>query len=93
MDNRYGSLNTGMGRISTIKSNSDIDVNKIKWTVACVGEFARYKTVDMKSSFRYLYEFGGIEFLKDHYEAEHTLSFNDAVEDLDIICKRNGGDL
>jgi hypothetical protein len=65
--------------------------NKINWVVVCVNEFAREKTIPVKIAFQYLYEFGGIEFLKDHYEAEHTLSFDDAVEDLEIICANNGG--
>lgn len=38
----------------------------------------------------YLYQFGGISFLIDHYEAEHTLSFHEAIEDLELICKKTG---
>ena len=69
------------------------DINKVKWTVACIGEFARHKSVDVLAAFRYLYEFGGIMFLKEHYEAEHTLSFDETVEDLELICAKNGGRL
>ena len=29
--------------------------------------------------------------MKECYEAEHTVSLDDAVEDLTEICKRNGG--
>ncbi len=68
-----------------------VETNKINWTVACVNEFARQKALPVKKAFQYLYEFGGITFLKEQYEAEHTLSFDDAVEDLDIICTKNGG--
>ena len=38
-------------------------------------------------------EYKGLEFLDECYEAEHTLSLDDAVEDLTIICKRNGGNI
>ncbi len=65
--------------------------NKINWMVVCVNEFARQKALPVKVAFRYLYKFGGIAFLKEHYEAEHTLSFDDAVEDLEIVCAKNGG--
>ena len=70
-----------------------VDINKVNWMVVCVGEFARNKAVDVKTAFKYLYDFGGIAFLKEHYEAEHTLSFDDAVEDLTVVCQRNGGAL
>lgn len=68
-----------------------LETNKINWIVVCVNEFARQKALTVKTAFQYLYKFGGIAFLKEHYEAEHTLSFDDAVEDLDIICTKNGG--
>ncbi len=71
------------------KTESD----KINWTVVCVNEFARYKTLDVQTAFMYLYKFGGISFLIDHYEAEHTLSFHEAIEDLELICKKEGGEL
>ena len=32
-------------------------------------------------------------FLDKHYEAEHTLSIDDAVEDIAVICHRHGGAL
>ena len=34
-----------------------------------------------------------LAFLKEHYEVEHTLSLDDAVEDMMLICKQNGGRL
>jgi hypothetical protein len=67
--------------------------NRINWTVVCVNEFARKKKIPVKSAFLFLYKFNGITFLKENYEAEHTLSFDDAVEDLEIICARSGGTL
>ena len=35
----------------------------------------------------------GLNFLYDCYESEHTLSIEDAVEDMYQICRRNGGEL
>lgn len=65
--------------------------NKIAFTVACVSEFARQHNISMQESFRYLFQFKGIAFLKENYEAEHTLDFATIVEDLEILCRRNGG--
>lgn len=72
---------------------SVIDTQKTHWAVVCVNEFAKYKELSVKAAFQYLYEFGGIGFLNEHYEAEHMLSFDDTVEDLTQVCQRNGGTL
>jgi hypothetical protein len=70
-----------------------VNVGVINWAVVCVSEFAKAQKLHPKAAFRYLYDFGGIEFIKEHYEAEHLLSFDDAVEDLGIVCRNNGGNL
>lgn len=46
-----------------------------------------------KQAFAYLQRFKGLAFLEECYEAEHQLSIYDAVNDLSVICKRNGGGL
>ncbi|MBS6642546.1 MAG: DUF3791 domain-containing protein [Clostridiaceae bacterium] len=66
---------------------------QINYMVVCVNEFARAKALHPRIAFQYLYGHKGIDILKEHYEMEHTLSIEDAVEDLDIICKNNGGNL
>jgi hypothetical protein len=67
--------------------------NQINYTVVCVNEFARKNALHPRTAFLYLYDHKGIEFLQEHYEIEHTLSLDDAVEDLEMICKNNGGEL
>ena len=67
--------------------------NKINFTVACVDEFAQKNNLSVKEAFQYLFQFKGIEFIKENYEAEHTLSFDTVLEDLGILCRRNGGKL
>ena len=66
---------------------------QINYTVVCVNEFAKKKSLHPKIAFLYLYNHKGIEFLKENYDIEHTLSLEDAIDDLDIICKKNGGEL
>ncbi len=65
---------------------------KINYTVVCVNEFAKKYRIPSKDAFIYLYDHKGIEFLKEHYDIEHTLSLDDAVEDLTMVCRNNGGD-
>ena len=65
----------------------------INYTVTCVNEFAKEYNLSVKEAFRYLYYFKGIEFIKENYEIEHTLSFSTVLEDLEILCKNNGGKL
>lgn len=65
--------------------------NKIDYTVVCVNEFAKRFHIASKDAFFYLYNHKGIEFIKTHYDIEHTLSLDDAVDDLTLICRKNGG--
>lgn len=71
--------------------NMSILKKKINYTVACINEFANRLNITSKEAFDYLYENAGITFLKENYDIEHTLSFDDAVDDLMLICRKNGG--
>ena len=45
----------------------------------------------MRDAYVYLSRNKGIEFLKEFYDVEHTLSFDDVLDDLTVICRKNGG--
>ena len=47
--------------------------------------------VSNSQAYAYLRRFTGIDFLLDCYAAEYTLSIDDAVSDLQVICQREGG--
>ena len=66
---------------------------KIGFTVACVNEFANKHNLSAKEAFQYLFQFKSIAFIKENYDVEHTLDFETILEDLEILCKRNGGTL
>ena len=66
---------------------------KIGFTVACVNELANKHNLSVKEAFRYLFQFKGIAFIKENYDVEHTLDFETVLEDLGILCKKNGGTL
>lgn len=69
------------------------DKNKISYIVTCVSSFADEKKLSKREAFLYLYVNKAISFLKEHYDIEHTLSIEDAVEDMTEICRQNGGAL
>ena len=66
---------------------------KIGFTVVCVNEFANRHKLSSKEAFRYLFQFKGIAFIKENYDVEHTLDFDTILDDLRILCKKNGGTL
>jgi hypothetical protein len=68
-----------------------IDKKRIQYYVLCIGAFARQKGMSQSQAFSYLNENKGIKFLIDCYDAEHTLSLEDAVDDLTRVCKNSGG--
>ncbi|MFI3237614.1 MAG: DUF3791 domain-containing protein [Lachnospiraceae bacterium] len=63
----------------------------IYYVVSCVSEFAYRYGLKQKHAFQFLDQYKAIEFLKENYEIEHTLSFDDTIEDLFRICRNNGG--
>lgn len=67
--------------------------NRVTYIIYCINAFAERYQLSSKQAFAYLKRFQGMAFLDECYEAEHQLSIQDAVNDLSIICKRNGGGL
>jgi hypothetical protein len=72
---------------------SKLKINTINYIVICIEEFAQRFNISRKDAFNFLEKFGGIKFLIDNYEIEHTLSLEDAIDDMITICKNNGGSL
>ena len=66
---------------------------QINYAVVCVSEFAKEHNLSVKKAFQFLFEYKAIEFLKENYDIEHTLSLDDVLSDMLTICKRNGGRL
>jgi hypothetical protein len=66
-------------------------VNIINYLVVCISDFAERHAMDVSSAYHFLAKYSGISFLIQHYEIEHTLSLDEAIEDLETICKQSGG--
>lgn len=67
--------------------------NKIEYFVACIGEFAKRHGFTLRQSFDCLDKFKGLSSLEQIYDTEHLFSIDDAIDDLTLICKRNGATL
>ena len=65
--------------------------NAINYAVICISDFAERFSLTTKMSYQFLSKYGGIEFLLQHYEVEHMLSLDEAIDDLELVCRMNGG--
>ena len=74
-----------------LKGEQEIDKNVIAYIVAAISEFAEIHHLSVREASNYLIRFKGIDFLTEHYDAEHLLSFDDSVQDLTQVCLNNGG--
>lgn len=67
------------------------DVNILDYIVICISEFSKRYKMHMRDAYLYLSRNKGMEFLEEFYDVEHTLSFEDVLDDLTAICRKNGG--
>ena len=81
----------GISASVILKNEPKIDKNVIAYIVAAISEFARSHHLSVREASNYLIRFKGIDFLTEHYDAEHLLSFDDSVQDLTQVCLNNRG--
>lgn len=81
--------------VTFVKRNNDMNLthNIIEYVNCCIGAFANRFRLSTVQAYAYMKRFKGIDFLIDCYAAEHTLSIEDAVEDVAQLCKKHGGRL
>ena len=68
-------------------------IDKINYLVALISEFAKAHQLSTQAAYLYLNQFKGLNFADEFYDVNHTLSFDNVVEDLTLYCKKNGGQL
>lgn len=69
------------------------DINILDYLVVCISEFASRYNMHMRDAYIYLSHNRGLDFIKEFYDVEHTLSFDDVMDDLIAVCKKNGGNI
>ena len=70
-----------------------IDRRIIGYIIANISEFATTHGMTVREASNYLNRYRGLDFLAEHFEAEHLLSLRDSVQDLTQVCFNNGGGL
>lgn len=81
----------GMSTSVILQNTQTIDKNVIAYVVAAISEFAKTHHISVREANNYLIRFKGLDFLTEHYDAEHLFSFEDSVQDLTQVCLNNGG--
>ncbi len=68
-----------------------VDKRMVGYIIAAINEFSKTYGLTTREASNYLNRYKGLDFLVEHYPAEHLLSFEDAVQDLARVCRKNGG--
>ena len=63
--------------------------DRLDYLIALVSEFA----ASLQQAYLYLQQYKGLDFADEFYDVEHTQSFDQAVEDITMYCKRMGGNI
>ena len=66
---------------------------QIPFLTACIQAFSRRFSMTRQAAFRFLYEHKGLAFLIEFYDVEHLQSMDETIDDVLIICQKNGGTL
>jgi hypothetical protein len=72
---------------------SELQKNMTDYFVICVDEFAKRYNISVKDALLYLDKYEGMRFLEEYYDVQHTLSFDETVDNLALICHKHGGEL
>lgn len=67
------------------------DRRVIGYIIANIGEFAAMHRMTVREASNDLNRYKGLDFLAEHFEAEHLLSLQDSIQDLTQVCFNNGG--
>ena len=66
---------------------------EIPFLNACIRAFGLSFSLSREDAYAYLKKYEGVAFLIEFYDVEHLQSIDDAVDDLVLICQKNGGQL
>jgi len=65
--------------------------NRIDYFVMIMRDFGDAHHLTPRQAHNYLRHHKALDYMEEFYDVEHTLSPEDTLNSLDIICKRNGG--
>ena len=64
---------------------------EIPFLTACIQAFGQRFDMTRQAAYRYLRDHRGLEFRIEFYDVEHLQSMDETIDDLLIICQKNGG--
>ena len=70
-----------------------MDKYEIPFLNACIRAFRQRFSLPREEAYAYLKKYEGMAFLIEFYDVEHLQSIDDTVDDLVLICQKNGGQL
>lgn len=65
--------------------------NEISFISFIIPEFALAYKMNIQNAYRYLKQYGGLDYLYEHWWALHTENPFWAVREMFDICRQNGG--
>lgn len=78
----------------TVNSKTHSEMEEVySFVKSCVNAFAKAKGLSQKTAFNYLNINKGISLLVSCYDVEITLPLDEILNDLTMICQRNGGEI
>jgi len=75
----------------TMQSVDENTSNRIRYMNFIIISFAKGAKMWIPEAYKYLRDFGGLDFLYRHYEYEHTLPASKTHFTLLKVCRNNGG--
>ena len=78
---------------NSLKTFEDMSKYEIPYLTASIQAFALRFSMTRQAAFRYLHEHKGLAFLIEFFDVEHLQSMDETVDDLLIVCQKNGGTL
>ena len=66
---------------------------EIPFINVCIQAFGQRFALSLQAAYRYLRNHKGLAFLIEFYDVEHLQSIEETVDDLVIVCQKNGGTL
>lgn len=66
---------------------------EIPFLTAVVQAFGQRFAMTRQAAFDYLHRHNGLAFLIEFYDVEHLQSMDETIDDLLIVCQKNGGAL
>ena len=74
-----------------LRGNVIMSKFEIPFINVCIQAFGQRFALSLQAAYRYLHNHKGLAFLIEFYDVEHLQSIEETIDDLVIVCQKNGG--